>query len=61
MQNAKHNISHDIKLIKTITCTIAILIAVAFLNAHAQAAVTPAQARAIAKEAYIYANPLVDA
>ena len=28
--------------------------------AHAQTAITPADARAIAKEAYIYANPMVD-
>ena len=51
----------NIKLIKAVICTMAMLAAVTFQPAYAHAAVTPAQARAIAKEAYIYANPLVDA
>jgi hypothetical protein len=51
----------NIKLIKAFICAMAMLAAVTFQPAYAHAAVTPAQARAIAKEAYIYANPLVDA
>jgi len=43
--------------ILTVTMTLAVA---AFGNAHAHPAVTPADARAIAKEAYIYANPMVD-
>jgi hypothetical protein len=39
---------------------VALFAAVAFQNAHAQTALAPADARAIAKEAYIYANPLAD-
>ncbi len=38
----------------------ALFAAVVFQRAHAQTAVTPAEVRAIAKEAYIYANPVVD-
>lgn len=53
------NVSPSIK-IKAVTCAMAFLLAVAFQQAHAQTAVTPAQARAIAREAYIYANPLAD-
>jgi hypothetical protein len=30
------------------------------MQAHAQTSVTPAEARAIAKEAYIYGEPIVD-
>jgi len=48
------------RLIGTVTCTVALFAAVAFQNAHAQTAVAPADARAIAKDAYIYANPMVD-
>ena len=48
------------RLIRTVTCTVALFAAVAFQNAHAQTALAPAEARAIAKEAYIYANPLAD-
>jgi len=50
----------NVILIRATACTMAILALVAFRNAQAQTAVTPAEARAIAKEAYIYANPLVD-
>ena len=39
---------------------VALLPALRFSAAHAQAAVTPAEARAIAKEAYIYGFPIVD-
>jgi hypothetical protein len=51
----------NIKLIKAVICAMAMFAAVTFQPAYAHAAVTPAQARAIAKEAYIYANPMVDA
>jgi len=47
-------------LIKAVTCTMALLAAVALQNAFAQTTVTPAEARAIAKEAYIYGLPLAD-
>ena len=50
----------NVSSIRVVTCTMALLASVAFPTVHAQAAVTPAEARAIAKEAYIYANPLVD-
>ena len=46
--------------IGTLTCTIALLGSLAGPTAHAQAPVTPAEARAIAKEAYVYGNPLAD-
>jgi hypothetical protein len=39
---------------------ISLLPALRFASAHAQATVTPSEARAIAKEAYIYGFPLVD-
>jgi hypothetical protein len=50
----------NVSSIRVVTCTMTLLAAVAFQNAHAQTAVTPADARAIAKDAYIYANPMVD-
>jgi len=50
----------NVILIKAIVCTMALIAAVAFQNAHAETPVTPAEARAIAKEAYIYGNPLAD-
>jgi hypothetical protein len=49
------------RLIRTITCTVAIFAAVAVQAGRAQTTVSAEEARAIAKEAYIYANPLVDA
>jgi hypothetical protein len=45
---------------KILACGITLLLSVAFTSAHAQTNVTPADARAIAKEAYIYGFPLVD-
>ena len=48
------------RLIKAATCTMALFTAVTLQNAQAQTTVTPAEARAIANEAYIYANPLAD-
>ena len=39
---------------------VAVLPALRFTAAHAQAGVSPAEARAIAKEAYIYGFPIVD-
>jgi hypothetical protein len=50
----------NVILIRAATCTMALLASVAFQNAHAKSSITPAEARAIAKEAYIYANPLAD-
>jgi hypothetical protein len=47
-------------LLNAITCTVVLLALLTFQNTPAKAAVTPGEARAIAKEAYIYANPLVD-
>jgi hypothetical protein len=47
-------------LIKALSTMIVLLASIAFPTAHAQTAVTPAEARAIAKEAYIYGNPLAD-
>ena len=47
-------------LIKSIVSTMAVIATIAFPTAHAQTAITPAEARAIAKEAYIYGNPLAD-
>ncbi len=41
--------------------TMLVLAACSFTPAHAQTAVSPAEARAIAKEAYIYGYPMVDA
>jgi len=46
--------------IRAITCTIALLASFAGPIAHAQAPLTPGEARAIAREAYIYANPMAD-
>ena len=50
----------NVSLIRGITFRMALLAAVTLQHANAQAAVTPEEARSIAKEAYIYANPLVD-
>jgi hypothetical protein len=46
--------------INIIAFTTALLAAWVFTTAQAQASVTPAEARAIAKEAYIYGFPMVD-
>jgi len=45
---------------RTFTSGIALLPSLRFSAANAQAGVTPAEARAIAKEAYVYGFPLVD-
>jgi hypothetical protein len=45
---------------KTIACAIALFASIASTTANAQTSVTLAEARAIAKEAYIYGFPLVD-
>jgi len=47
-------------MIHTVTRTLALLAAFAFQSTQALAAVTPEEARAIAREAYIYANPIAD-
>src|SRR5713101_2674415 len=49
-----------ITTLKTIACTMVLLSSVPFTAAHAQTSVTPAEVRAIAKEAYIYGFPMVD-
>ena len=46
--------------LKAIACGMTLLLSVAFTMARAQTNVTPAEARAIAKEAYIYGFPTVD-
>jgi hypothetical protein len=46
--------------LKTIVCALTLLSLVPFKSARAQTNVTPAEARAIAREAYIYGFPLVD-
>jgi hypothetical protein len=56
----KENKMRNVILIRAIACTMALLVPVAFSTAHAQTPVTPTEARAIAKEAYIYGNPLAD-
>jgi len=48
------------RFINTLGSAFALLITLASQNAHADEKITPAEARAIAKEAYIYANPVVD-
>ena len=45
---------------RTFTGGIALLPALRFSAASAQIGITPAEARAIAKEAYVYGFPLVD-
>jgi hypothetical protein len=50
----------NVSLIRAVTCMMALLASVAFQNAHAETPLTPAEARAIAKEVYIYGNPLAD-
>lgn len=51
---------HEISLIRVIACMVAMLAPATFQDALADAHVTPAEARVIAREAYIYANPLAD-
>ena len=46
--------------IKALTSIVVLLTSFMLSTVHAQKAVTPAEARAIAKEAYIYGNPLAD-
>jgi len=46
--------------LKIIACGMTLLLCVAFTMAPAQTNATPAEARAIAKEAYIYGFPMVD-
>jgi hypothetical protein len=46
--------------LKALACTMVVLASFPFTAAHAQPGVSPAEARAIAKEAYIYGFPMVD-
>jgi hypothetical protein len=48
------------RMITVIVCSVALFAAATLQNAFAQTAVNAEEARAIAKEAYIYANPMVD-
>src|SRR5205814_4984526 len=45
---------------RTVACGIALLPSFRFPAARAQTVVTPAEARAIARDAYVYGFPLVD-
>jgi hypothetical protein len=45
---------------KAVACAMALSAFVASSTTNAQPSVTPAEARAIAKEAYIYGFPMVD-
>ncbi len=49
-------------IFNTVTCTLALLLAVPFATTHVQSAnsVIVQEAQQIAKEAYIYGNPMVD-
>jgi len=49
-----------ITTLKTLACAMTLLLSVLFTETRAQLNVTPAEARSIAKEAYIYGFPLVD-
>ena len=60
MTRGKKNKMKKIRLIRIVISMMALFVFTALQNAHAQPAVTPAEARAIAKEAYTYANPMVD-
>src|SRR3984885_12652401 len=59
---AENGKSQDMKAVtrRTFASGIALLPSLRFSAASAQAGVTPAEARAIAKEAYVYGFPLVD-
>jgi len=50
----------NVSTLKTITCVMGLLAIVAVSSVNAQTSITPAEARAIAKEAYIYGFPMVD-
>jgi hypothetical protein len=45
--------------LKTIVCVMTFLLSVAFTPARAQTNVSPAEARAIAEDVYIYGYPLI--
>jgi len=47
-------------IVKSLACALALLAALPLTSARAATSVTPAEARAIAKEAYIYGYPMVD-
>jgi hypothetical protein len=49
-----------IATLKTMACAMTLLASVPFTSARAQTNITPAEARAIAKEAYVYGFPMVD-
>ena len=47
-------------LLRPFVCTLALLALFPYAAAGAQTTASPAEARAIAKEAYIYGYPMVD-
>lgn len=50
----------NISTLKACICTLALLVCIPSTAAFAQTGISPEEARAIAKEAYVYANPMVD-
>jgi hypothetical protein len=50
----------NVRLIRAVTCATALLASITLSTVQANSSVTPEEARAIAKEAYTYGNPLVD-
>jgi hypothetical protein len=59
-QNHEGDLAMTMMSIKAIACAAGFLLSVVFTEARAQTNVTPAEARAIAKAAYVYGFPLVD-
>src|ERR1700704_5722336 len=64
-QQARHKRNGRPRVMKTVTRRgfvggVALLPSLHFSTAHAQSSISPAEARAIAKEAYIYGFPIVD-
>jgi hypothetical protein len=49
-----------ITTLKTAACAMTLLVSIPSAMAHAQSGISPAEARTIAKEAYIYGFPMVD-
>lgn len=52
--------STNIKALKALACAIPLIALFPFTATHAQGEVSPQEARAIAKEAYVYGYPMVD-
>jgi hypothetical protein len=60
MHTKKRNDLMKITTLKAATCAMTLLVLIPFVKADAQTDISPAEARAIAKEAYIYGFPMVD-